>query len=91
MNLIGYSQYSPTKHAIRSLAETLHQELQPYQIDVHIYYVSTILTPGYLEERTTEEKTKPAITKIIEGTEISDASPDARAKTLIDGTEITAM
>lgn len=81
--LIGYSQYAPTKFALRGLAECLRQELLPYDIDVHIYYSGTILTPGFDQE----QLTKPEITKIIEGTTSpsSDptATPDYRAATLL--------
>lgn len=82
MGMIGYSQYAPTKFALRGLAECLRQELLPYGIGVSIYFVSTIKTPGY--ER--ENLTKPAITKLIEDGDCSDQSPEARASTLLKGT-----
>ncbi len=81
MGMIGYSQYSPTKFALRSLAECLRQELLPYGIGVSIYFVSTIASPGYEKENLT----KPTITKMIEDGDPSDPSPKARAKTLIRG------
>lgn len=81
MGMIGYSQYSPTKFALRGLAECLRQELLPYGIKVSIYFVSTIASPGYEKENLT----KPAITKAIEDGDPSDPSPSARAKTLIRG------
>lgn len=83
MGMIGYSQYSPTKFALRGLAECLRQELIPYNIRVSIYFVSTINSPGYEKENIT----KPEITKQIEDGDSSDSSPCARAKTLLNGTK----
>ena len=48
--LVGYSQYVPTKYAIRGLAESLRNELKAYGINVHCYFPATILTPGFEEE-----------------------------------------
>ena len=81
LGMIGYSQYSPTKFALRGLAECLRQELIPYGIKTSIYFVSTIKSPGYEKENLT----KPIITKMIEDGDSSDPSPKARAKTLIRG------
>lgn len=64
MGILGYSQYGPAKHALRGkeegnapssslnvgLADILRQELSPYNIDVHVYFVSTIMSPGYEKE-----------------------------------------
>lgn len=81
VGLAGYTQYAPTKYALRGLAECLRQELLPHSIDVHIYYVATILSPGYEKE----QLSKPDITKYLEGAEQlgPHATPDARAKTLL--------
>lgn len=81
--MVGYSQYSPTKFALRGLAECLRQELLPYDISVHIYYVATIDTPG----NRAENETKPEITKILEKGDISDPSSASRARTLVSGIE----
>lgn len=81
MGMIGYSQYSPTKFALRGLAECLRQELLPYGIKTSIYFVSTIKSPGYEKENLT----KPNITKMIEDGDPSDPSPIARANTLLKG------
>jgi len=62
LNLSGYSSYTPTKAAIRALADTLHQECLMYDIDVHCVFPATIYSPGYENE----EKLKPQITKILE-------------------------
>jgi len=81
MGMVGYSQYSPTKWAIRGLAECLRQEFILYSIKVHVYFVATIESPGFAAET----KTKPSITKAIEGSENTDKSPKARALALIEG------
>lgn len=83
LGMVGYSQYSPTKFALRGLAESLRQELKPYNISVHIYYVATIDSPG----NKIENETKPMITKLIEEGDLSNHSPTSRAKTLITGIE----
>ncbi|WFD36393.1 hypothetical protein MCUN1_003272 [Malassezia cuniculi] len=80
MGLIGYSEYSPMKYAIRGLAECLRSELQPHNIAVHAYFPATIYSPGYEEEN----KTKPEITKAIEGAD-AGLSPDLCAAALLAG------
>jgi 3-dehydrosphinganine reductase len=81
MGLAGYSEYCPSKYALRGLAECLRQELRPLAIDVHIYFAGTIDSPGLAREN----ETKPEITKALEGGETSDSSPVGRARTLIKG------
>ncbi|KRX03140.1 hypothetical protein PPERSA_10221 [Pseudocohnilembus persalinus] len=61
--MIGYSQYSPTKFALRGLTDGLQSELKPYGIDVHLFLPSNIDTPGFK----IENKTKPIETQEIEG------------------------
>jgi len=65
MSFVGWSSYSPAKHALRGLADTLQSELMLYGIDVHIFFPPTMFTPGY----EVENKTKPKITKRIEETD----------------------
>lgn len=74
--LLGYSPYAPSKAALRSLSDTLSQELQLYngarrkdpplgsQIDVkiHTIFPGTIFSPSYEEE----SKIKHALTKKLE-------------------------
>jgi 3-dehydrosphinganine reductase len=62
--IVGYGPYSPAKAALRSLADTLVQELQlyPQNVKVHVVYPSSIQSPGFDRENIT----KPDITKIIE-------------------------
>lgn len=62
LNLSGYTAYTPTKAAIRALADTLRQESLIYGIDVHCVFPATIYSPGYAHEQTL----KPEITKILE-------------------------
>ena len=62
MSFIGYASYSPAKHALRGLADTLRSEFQLYNIDVQIFFPCTMFTPGYEEEN----KTKPRITLKLE-------------------------
>lgn len=81
MGMVGYGQYSPTKFALRGLAECLRQEFLLYGLQVHIYFVSTIESPGYEQEN----RSKPGITKEIEGADSSDKSPETRARSLVDG------
>ncbi|GAA5893735.1 hypothetical protein JCM6882_003082 [Rhodosporidiobolus microsporus] len=82
MSYTGYTTYSPSKYAIRGLAEGLRTELQLYGINVHLFLPATILTPGFENE----EKLKPQITKNIEGPD-EGLKPDAVAKELIKGVE----
>jgi len=62
MTVPGYSGYSPCKHALRGLADTLRCELLLYGIDTHIFFPPTMFTPSYEEEN----KIKPKITLKIE-------------------------
>ena len=61
---IGYSQYAPTKYAVRGLADCLRNELLLYDIGVSVFHASSMNSPGFENE----EKTKPQITREIEGT-----------------------
>ncbi|KAH3688686.1 hypothetical protein WICPIJ_000333 [Wickerhamomyces pijperi] len=60
---IGYAQYAPLKAALRSLADIIRHETLPYNIKVHTVYPGNFASEGFAEE----EKTKPEITKQIEG------------------------
>jgi len=65
MSMAGYAAYSPSKFAVRGLAEALRHELLPHQIDVHIAFPGNMNSPGY----EVEQRTKPAVTKKIEAGE----------------------
>src|SRR5262249_40849835 len=64
IGLFGYAAYSPTKFALRGLAEALRAELRADNIAVSIVYPPDTDTP-MLEE---ENKTKPEESKLITGT-----------------------
>lgn len=69
---IGYAQYAPMKAAISSLSQLLQQELTPYNYRVSCVFPGNFLSEGFTEE----QKTKPEITKKIEG----PSSPITSAK-----------
>lgn len=50
ISFAGYSTYSPTKFALRGLADSLRNELKMYGIDVHIFLPGNIDSPGYVNE-----------------------------------------
>ncbi|KAI5190044.1 3-dehydrosphinganine reductase [Nematocida minor] len=77
----GYGMYSPSKSALSSFYESVYDESSILGLDLYIYYVSTIQSNGFI----TEQKTKPEITKKIEGSSISKMSlPENRARTLLN-------
>ena len=66
LNFAGYACYCPPKAAIRSLADTLRNELQLFGIGVHCFFPGGILSPGF----DTENINKPQLTKDIEGSDV---------------------
>ncbi|CAK7568081.1 MAG: 3-dehydrosphinganine reductase [Sporothrix epigloea] len=62
----GYATYTPTKWALRGLADTLTQEVMLYEqtnpVRISVVFPGTILSPGF--ER--ETKTKPDVTVHLE-------------------------
>ncbi|KAH8119658.1 oxidoreductase [Phellopilus nigrolimitatus] len=62
MSFLGYASYTPGKHALKGLAETLRSEGILYGIDVHIFFAPTMDSPGLQEEM----KTKPQLTAAFE-------------------------
>lgn len=64
LGIYGYTAYSPTKFALRGLAETLRGELKGSNISVSIVYPPDTDTPQ-LEQ---ENRTKPEATRRITGT-----------------------
>ncbi|RKP09499.1 hypothetical protein THASP1DRAFT_5903, partial [Thamnocephalis sphaerospora] len=75
----GYSQYAPTKQALRALAETLRHELLFYGIDVHCFFPGNIDTPGYANENAM----KPDFTRELDGE--GAKSPAKVADSLVQG------
>ncbi|KAI8916977.1 hypothetical protein DFJ77DRAFT_509519 [Powellomyces hirtus] len=82
MGLTGYAGYAAAKFAVRGLAESLRMELLMYGIRVHIFFPGTIYSPGFEEEN----KTKPAITKLLEESD-EGVTPDKAAEILVRGIE----
>lgn len=64
IGLFGYTAYSPSKFALRGLAESLRGELKTYNIKVAIVYPPDTDTPQLVAEN----KTKPPETKAITAT-----------------------
>jgi 3-dehydrosphinganine reductase len=60
----GWASYAPARAAIRMLADTLREECLLYDIDIHCTFPANFSSPGFQEE----EKTKPEITRELEGT-----------------------
>ncbi|CAG8897119.1 unnamed protein product [Penicillium nalgiovense] len=94
--IAGYSPYSPAKAAIRSLSDTLSQEIEMYNgaykrhrgaapaadVRIHTVFPMGILSPGF----DNEEKTKPELTKKLEEADKPQAPADV-AKIAISALE----
>lgn len=74
---IGYGQYAPMKAALQSLSLILRQELGPYNYRVSCIFPGNFASEGFEEE----QKSKPEITKKIEGS--SYPIPSAECADLI--------
>jgi short-subunit dehydrogenase len=59
----GYSQYAPLKSALESLSISLRHEMGPYGYRISCVFAGNFASEGFAEE----QKTKPQITKDIEG------------------------
>jgi 3-dehydrosphinganine reductase len=62
VGLFGYAAYSPTKFALRGLAETLRAELRPMGVSVSIVYPPDTDTPQLAEENLTKPPETRALT-----------------------------
>jgi len=82
MSFLGWASYSPGKHALRGLADTLQSEMMLYGVDIHVFFPPTMFTPGYEEEN----KTKPQIVKTIESTD-DGLTADQAALALFKGVQ----
>jgi 3-dehydrosphinganine reductase len=80
IGVFGYAAYSPTKFALRGLAEVLRAELKPDGIGVSIVYPPDTDTPQLAEEN----RFKPNETKAITGT-AKTLSADQVARSILDG------
>lgn len=86
----GYSQYSPSKVALRSLSDSLSQEMNLYaaahpskpRVRLHTLFPATILTEANVEEN----KVKSDVTKMLEADD-EGQTPDQCAKKCIAGLE----
>ena len=95
MPLAGYAPYSPAKAAMRTLADTLNQEVQVYngarksaesgpaaEIKIHAVYPMGIQSPGFENEH----KLKPALTQKLEEDD-KPQGPEELATTIISEVE----
>ncbi|KFH48918.1 3-ketodihydrosphingosine reductase gsl-like protein [Hapsidospora chrysogenum ATCC 11550] len=80
----GYTPYTPSKFAIRGLAESLSREVMLYPQDVRVHMVcpGTILSPGFEQE----QLVKPDITKKLEQSDPRQ-TPEEVAEACIRGLE----
>ena len=85
VSLPGYAAYTPTKTALRALADTIRQEalMYPQNIRVHCSFPGTIFTESFYEE----QRRKPALTKKLEGSDNpkDGMTPEAVARKTMDG------
>ncbi len=85
----GYAAYTPTKTALRALADTLRQEVMIYEpivkIRVHCSFPGTILTEAFARE----QERKPEICKQLEGSDdVENAmTPKAVANAIVAGVD----
>ncbi|EJW01702.1 hypothetical protein EDEG_03764 [Edhazardia aedis USNM 41457] len=77
----GYSAYTPSKHALYGFFNSVFDEMKSMNIDLFIYFVSSMQTRGFEEEN----KWKPSFTTDIEGK--NGMHPDKAASILLDGME----
>ncbi|KAK3692612.1 hypothetical protein B0T22DRAFT_19754 [Podospora appendiculata] len=83
--IVGYAPYTPSKWALRGLADTLAMELHLYPdnpVRVHVVYPATIVSPGLAREN----RTKPDITLELEKDDPPE-TPDTVARRAIAGLE----
>ncbi|XP_062260047.1 3-ketodihydrosphingosine reductase [Platichthys flesus] len=78
IGMFGYTAYSPSKFALRGLAESLQMEIKPYNIYVTVAFPPDTDTPGFAEEN----KSKPLETKLISET-AGVCQPDQVAKIIV--------
>uniref|UniRef100_A0A8C1YGE2 3-dehydrosphinganine reductase n=2 Tax=Cyprinus carpio TaxID=7962 RepID=A0A8C1YGE2_CYPCA len=86
IGLFGYTAYSPSKFALRGLAEALQMEMKPYNIYVTVAYPPDTDTPGFAEEN----KTKPLETRLISETS-GVCQPEQVAKVVVKDALIVTM
>jgi len=82
MAFVGYGTYTPAKHALRGLADTLRSECLLYDIDVHFFAPNTMHTASYA----VEQQTKPWVTNKIEEGD-APSTPEQAASSLLKGVQ----
>ena len=82
IGLFGYTPYSPTKFAVRGLAESLRPELKPKGINISIVYPPDTDTPQLHKEN----KTKPPETRRMTGS-ARTLSAEQVAKAIVQGVQ----
>jgi len=97
IGIFGYTAYSPTKFALRGLAESLRSELERDGVEVSIVYPPDTRTPQ-LEE---ENKTKPEETMLVSSStatwepddvaQVIERGIRARSFAITPGWETTAL
>jgi 3-dehydrosphinganine reductase len=86
VGLYGYTPYSPSKFALRGLAESLRGELKPYGIHLAISYPPDTDTP----QLQAENRTKPLATQMITAS-AQTWSAEAVADAILRGVEQKAF
>mmetsp|Transcript_32727 Transcript_32727/g.59313 ORF Transcript_32727/g.59313 Transcript_32727/m.59313 type:complete len:312 (-) Transcript_32727:492-1427(-) len=81
LGMIGYSTYSPSKYAVRGLADSLRNELQGSGVSVSLAVPPDTDTPGFK----TENESKPLETKIISEAGATLFKPEKVAKMILFG------
>ena len=97
MGLYGYTSYSPSKFAVRGLAESLRAEMKPHGVSISIVYPPDTDTPQFKREA----RIKPLVTKKLSETaqiltpdQVADAvirGIDARKFVISPGLEMTLL
>jgi 3-dehydrosphinganine reductase len=84
LSVAGYSPYSPSKWAVRGLADALAQEvlLYPQKVEIHVVAPATMLTAC----TEIENRTKPEVLHLIEKDDPIGSAEDT-AKAAIQGLE----
>ncbi|KAL6718126.1 hypothetical protein ACLMJK_004213 [Lecanora helva] len=81
--LVGYGPYSPSKTALRTLSDTLSQELLLYRsyvdIRTHTIFPGTIFTAAFENE----QRLKPAVTKKLEESDGGQTADQVAASSMI--------
>ena len=80
MGVMGYVSYAPSKFAIVGLAESLRNELSPYNIKISVLYPPDTDTPGFAIENQTKP---PECAMISEGAKL--LQPEEVAQFFVKG------